>query len=485
MMMQHYLGSGDIEVYLKELVTTGDYDAAQAAFDNSILTRLRKKNPKAVLPKNKPVKEYLNNFIEKLDALPPVEKIEAISAVTGNPMPPVRKSNVVEKKQEPKVVVKPTPAVVTPKVTPKVEPAKEEEIKKLSRQEIAAVVEEKFKIKPTEKQLDILTNPNISVIEKAEQLGLVNLDPLFSEDAISNVQSWANRALVKKGLKDPDETEAVKTVIEYKSNVKNSGVNFLGEVKGKNSTFATFYNKFDRNVGFAYVPIANVGKSNSETTYNNVRGIAHFILDSSATDDYKHKYSQNYMLMQLKNINIAAGSTVVDQYLPTREKLKNGNVLVKYKKVSELAKDDYIMAPLRQYSYSDINWEGKTSAEGFASSIAALPTKTGEQTYFIFPNITGGKDTYGKFGGGSVVYLANGKEFAIDFAGSINDIKKMAQKIIAEEGIKEKDLIIAYHDLGSFSAKPKARGNNTLNFTQWSGFNTLGYTGGGLAFPSQ
>ena len=112
MMMQHYLGSGDVEVYLKELVTTGDYDAAQKAFDNSILTRLRKKNPKAVLPKNKPVKEYLNNFIGKLEALPPVENDGAISAVTGNPMPPVRKSTITEKKvekeSEPKIA-KPAP----------------------------------------------------------------------------------------------------------------------------------------------------------------------------------------------------------------------------------------------------------------------------------------------------------------------------------------------------------------------------------------
>ena len=110
MMMQHYLGIGDIQVYLKELVTTGDYNAAQAAFDNSILTRLRKKNPKATLPKNKPVADYLNSFIEKLDTLPPVENAEGISAVTSNPMPPVRKSTVTEKKPE--------PAKVTPKVTP-------------------------------------------------------------------------------------------------------------------------------------------------------------------------------------------------------------------------------------------------------------------------------------------------------------------------------------------------------------------------------
>ena len=290
--------------------------------------------------------------------------------------------------------------------------------------------------------------------------------------------------MVKQGLADVNETEVVETKPVYKSDVKNSGVTYLGEVKGENSSYGTFYNKFDRNTGFAYQPVANVNKSNSKTEYNNVKGIAHFLLDSDATDDYKHEYSQTYMKKQLKNENIAPGSTVKDQFVPVREKLKDGKVNVKYKKVSELNKEDYIMAPLRQYSFTDINWDGSISAKGFANSIKALPTKTGEQTYFIYPNQKDGKNTYGKYGGGSVVFLANNKNFAIDFAGSINDIKNMALKIIEQEGIKPEDLIIGYHDLGSFSAKPKAGKDNKLYFNQWSGFNNSGHTGGALAFPS-
>ncbi len=69
MMLQHYLGYGDTSVYLKTLTDTNNYSSAQRAVDNSILTRLRKKNPKAVLPKNRPIVEYLSDFIKRLDDL--------------------------------------------------------------------------------------------------------------------------------------------------------------------------------------------------------------------------------------------------------------------------------------------------------------------------------------------------------------------------------------------------------------------------------
>lgn len=338
--------------------------------------------------------------------------------------------------------------------------------------------------KPTPKKeepsmFNVFTSGISSVIDDVSDA--VDAGSQYIDDAMS----WAERAAVKSGASEVTETKTVKTEVPYKSDVVSSGVSFIGEVPGEKSSFATFYNKFDRNTGFEYVPIKNVGKSNNKTEYSNVKGIAHFILDSDATDDYKHEYSVNYMKKQLKGENIAAGSTVKDQFVPVRVKnSSNGRVRVKYKKVSELKKEDYYMAPLRQYRYTDINWDGNVAAKGFASTIKALPTKSGQQTYFIFPNTKTGKSTYGKFGGGSVVFLAENKNFAIDFAGSINDIKNMALKIIQQEKIKPENLIIAYHDLGSFSAKPKAGKDNKLRFTQWSGFNNAPYTGGALAYPS-
>lgn len=167
MMMQHYLGSGDINVYLKELMSTGDYDAAQEALDKSILTRLQKKNPKAVLPKNTPVVEYLADFVEKLNNLPSENVVTQPS--TPKPTPPVRKSTVVENK--PTVTYNPNPTFSAP--NPYEKSNKTEPTRTLTREEIAKEIENKYKIKPTKEQLDIVANPNISAQEKMNQLGLM------------------------------------------------------------------------------------------------------------------------------------------------------------------------------------------------------------------------------------------------------------------------------------------------------------------------
>lgn len=484
MMLQHYLGYGDTSLYLKTLTETKDYNKAQQAVTDAIEKRTGKP-----APTNTPIVDYITKFQAKLNNLPKSEesKVAApttpvkVTAPTKKVSMPYLEPSLTPDKEP--IPTKPLEVNKIPSLTPNLTLTKEEITKNEVKANLKNQISATYKITPTDEQLEILTSDK-PLPTKLLELKIVN--PTISVEELNKLEKatmWANRAAVKQGLVKPNETEEVETKADYKSNVTSSGVNYIGEVKGDNSNYGTFYNKFDRNAGFGYVPIANVGKSNSKTKYNNVKGVAHFILDSDATDDYKHSYSQNYMKKQLNNENIAPGSTVEDQFLPVREKLKDGKVLVKYKKVSEIDKNDYVMAPLRQYKFTDINWEGAVPAEGFKSSIKALPTKTGEQTYFIFPSDKNGKSAYGKFGGGSVVFLANGKNFAVDFAGSINDIKNMADKIVAEEKIKPEDLVIAYHDLGSFSAKPKAV-NNTLSFNQWAGFNSEDYTGGGLAFPS-
>jgi len=143
-----------------------------------------------------------------------------------------------------------------------------------------------------------------------------------------------------------------------------------------------------------------------------------------------------------------------------------------------------IMSPLRQYRYSDINWEGKgKQTNSFNKTVVGLTTKNGDVTHFIYPNAKNGKATYGKYGGGSVIFLSPKKSFAIDFTGSINEINSMSKKIMADYELSPQDLIIAYHDLGSFSAKPAAK-NGKLSFNQWSTFNTASFTGGALAIPN-
>jgi hypothetical protein len=61
MMLQHFLGLGDADLYLETLMKTKSYDAAQEAVNESIRTRT-KKDP----PKNTPVVKYIELFQNRL-----------------------------------------------------------------------------------------------------------------------------------------------------------------------------------------------------------------------------------------------------------------------------------------------------------------------------------------------------------------------------------------------------------------------------------
>ena len=313
-----------------------------------------------------------------------------------------------------------------------------------------------------------------------------------------------------------------------------------------------YMNKFDRNQGFEYIPIKNVGNSSAKDSYQ-AKGISHFLLDTdvsghpnldgnvSTSGDFMRQESFNYIHQTIRDKKPpgSPGSTVNDPFLPLYKKTADGKVIVTYQPLSvinsetplkntKLKQGSYnfsnntegwttddevyqgfkIMSPLRQYRYSDINWDTKTSPMftfkpdgtkqySFKNNVASLPTvvsydvknpKTNETeksnaTHFIFPNAKDGKSTYGKYGGGAVIFLSPKKSFAIDFTGSIDEINSMSKKIMADYELSPQDLIIAYHDLGSFSAKPAAK-NGKLNYNQWSNFNTAGFAGGALAIPN-
>ena len=289
-----------------------------------------------------------------------------------------------------------------------------------------------------------------------------------------------------------------------------------------------YMNKFDRNQGFEYIPIKNVGNSRAKDSYQ-ARGIGHFLLDTdvsgypnldgntSTSGDFMRQEAFNYIHQTIRDKKPAGspGSTVNDPFLPLYKKTADGKVLVTYQPLSvinsekplkntklkpgsynfsnntegwttddEVYQGFKIMSPLRQYRYSDINWEGKgKQTNSFNKTVVGLTTKNGDVTHFIYPNAKNGKATYGKYGGGSVIFLSPKKSFAIDFTGSINEINSMSKKIMADYELSPQDLIIAYHDLGSFSAKPAAK-NGKLSFNQWSTFNTAGFTGGALAIPN-
>tara|TARA_R100000908_G_C3756592_1_gene151379 strand:+ start:3361 stop:9717 length:6357 start_codon:yes stop_codon:yes gene_type:complete len=329
-------------------------------------------------------------------------------------------------------------------------------------------------------------NVNIDLEEEPEGFGV--LKSSTNKGGVDGI-SGAAASTVSAAI---EETKPTTTVDNIKPVFKNLGT--VNDSKGK---LMMFQNSFNAKKGFNYVPIMNYGKSTNSTQYDNVKGIAHFLLDSDLTDGYKHEYASNMIKNQLDGISVAPGSTVKDGYYPIYEKLDNGQVNIKYLKKDEIKDYTSIASPLRQYRWSDLDWEGKTTAQGFKTTVSSIPTvksytangKKSNSTHLIFPTSKdrGGKGAYGRFGGTGVIFFIekpNGQREAIEMAGSINMIKETANEIMKKYKLKPEQLIFGYHDVGSFSARPQAK-NGKLNFNQWSGFNQASnpHVGGALAFP--
>ena len=327
-----------------------------------------------------------------------------------------------------------------------------------------------------------------------------------------------SRGLVKYGIIDPTieivkeiegEAEAKNEMLvveDKKEPIKNK---FAAGGVTKDKKYWKYTNQFDGRKGFNYIPIANVGNSNYETVYDGVKGIAHFLLDSDISQENAYMH-QNSIKMRDNQLNgkpsQELGSTVSGDefFFPVYTKNDDGTVNVKYLKKNEIDDKSKIMSPLRQYKFSDLDWDGETTAQGFNNTVSSVPTKLfhpadkeeleknpkappTKESHFIFGKDVG-KKSYGKYGGTAVVFIVdrpNGNRKVLEMAGSVLDIKEMGKNIIKNEDIKPEDLIIAYHDVGSYSAKPIAK-DGKLSFQQWSGFNLSNVrdiTGGGLAFP--
>ena len=355
---------------------------------------------------------------------------------------------------------------------------------------------------PTKESQAIKTiaNTEPSIIESVKNTIVKTTEE--SKILAKNITEWAERFAVKQGVLNPDKVETEKVYEVHTPNVHTYTPPSQRQKERDNIT-SKKYEKigvtsnghlmyaytFDLRQGNDYVPIKNVGNSKLTDKYENVEGIAHFILDADLTSGYQHEYTKNYVNQQLKSKKPIAspGSSVEEAYVPVVEK-RNNLVNVTYKPQSQVTKNDNVPSILRQYRFTDLEWDkpGKTSPGGnFKETVSGLLTKDGNETTLIYPTADKNKESYGKFGGASVVFIIPEKNIAIDFAGSIKQIKQMGEKLSQQYRINLNNLIIGYHDIGSFSAKPAANSKGELKFSQWSGFNPEPFTGGALAIPKQ
>jgi len=395
----------------------------------------------------------------------------------------------VEKaKEEPKPKVK---AKEEPKVPSYVEDALSSIDKKLSEQVVEVIKDEG--IPPA---IADTLNPETNTSEEILE-------------GLNTLMGYAQRFAVKKGLVNPNATEVTEvevsdklTKVEPESSIEaffDEGTSVAGERGGR---LWKYTNKFDAKKGFDYVPISNMKNSTIDTKYENVKGIAHYILDTDVSGDEKYinKNSKAMLRNQLSGKPAQdLGSTLTEFYFPVYTKKPDGKVNIKYLREEEIKDKSKIMSPLRQYRYSDFDWDSSTTAEGFNETVKSIPTvksytdtnnksKTyGQQineSHFIFWK-NGGKGSYGRYGGQTILFIMetdNGR-VAVETSGSVADIQKTAKTLMNKYNIKEEDLVMGYHDVGSFSAKPKADKNGVLEFKRWKHFNTEPHTGGGLAIP--
>jgi hypothetical protein len=150
-------------------------------------------------------------------------------------------------------------------------------------------------------------------------------------------------------------------------------------------------------------------------------------------------------------------------------------------------REQLVLAPLRQYKFSDIDFKGSKTITGFKSNIRALTTKDGGETHLVFKR-KHGHDKVGRFDGASVVFIFEDKHGNIivrDYSGSIKNIKEAGEDILKTYNIKPEELTIGYHDIGSFSAKPMSDKNKVLGANQWWSYNDDANTGSALIIPAK
>lgn len=240
------------------------------------------------------------------------------------------------------------------------------------------------------------------------------------------------------------------------------------------NTLLSYRNQWDNNEGFVYyaTPVKKDRSENDE--YSNVKGVAHFLLDASASKSKPYTHEYNKSLIERAKIN--------NDYVPVFTPEKDEFVRLKYKRANDLKKDDKVITPLRQMKFDEIDFSQTQKPDGFKKGINEVKKKDGQGTYLLFKE----RDGYSRFSGGSVVFIFNdnfGNTIVRDFAGSLNQIENEGIQIKRRYGLTDDNLVIGYHDVGSFSAKIKADNNNKLKAKQWEGFNNEDWTGGALLIP--
>jgi hypothetical protein len=351
-----------------------------------------------------------------------------------------------------------------------------------------------FKSKPIIKKIEVKNTPVVKTktVDNSSYSG--NFDPMggyYEENPSLNNNNYSFNDIInfgKRGFQKIGLIESPNTEIKYKPQIKTDNQKYkkfqvLGTTKDlgySNNDIYSYVHDVSNDTGFNYIPTP-VRKDKTGKIYNNVEGVGHFLLDASVAKGkkYTHPYSENMINNAIKNKEI----------IPVFKYNKNGDMVnVKYKTINskkDLKAGEFLGAPLRSVTADKLNFDKFQNASGFKGDIRSIRTVDGKELPILKKGVN--DNSYGRFTGGSYVLNfknKNGKLITRNLAGSINALKGEIEDIKKSFNISDKDISVGYHDVGSFSAKIKAK-NNSISENTWNDFNPEPFTGGALLIPKQ
>ena len=278
------------------------------------------------------------------------------------------------------------------------------------------------------------------------------------------------------------------------------------DVKNPKDSLVAFINTFDNEEGGRYYighKAKEVTDAGAQKTFNNAYAVAHFLRDSDILPNQKITPESWEVSKGYTYHTTSPGKTVSATGFDDPEKYrmlyrpnpkKDGTYLAKYVKNKNITPDK-IKEYQKQgweldftvngtHKYSDIAWDQEGPSTGYAAKSKWLPLKNGQHTYIPYKN----KDAFSRFSGGSGSYMfidpKTGRKTGADVSGSVNAIKGVGDYIMKTYGVKPEELELLYHDMGSYSAKPKAHGDK-LDYNQWLDYNTYnrGFSGAPMIIP--
>jgi hypothetical protein len=314
------------------------------------------------------------------------------------------------------------------------------------------------------------------------------------ENVLLKIAGIKERLIPSMG--NPEENE----IVDKKLNIATEGLTRHGykelytikDNKGsEKDSIVSYTYTGDNDTGTVF----NLGNMVASHTNERIPGkaVAHFVMDGETIlpgKDVPLEYKDAKGSVLKSSFDDRFSNYFIENgYNMYQKKNKNGSYNIVYKK--EKDKEKYLKkgfesySTVRSFKFSDIDFDGEGPNTGFLAKSKYIPLKGKGNTSIPYSN----KNAYNRFNGGSGVYIyidpITKREKQVNVTGSVNTLKSIGLDIIKNKKILPDELTFLYHDMGSYSAKPKAQ-DGFLNYKQWKNFNTYnrGYSGAPIIIPN-